>query len=115
MGLDLFGSFWGNAKKNKPYLRIYKPFTIPLKIILLPPGTTNPNPLKYAHTLITYASKYDVPDNKIPKFFVNLSCPTVKTRGYSSDYTMIMSFFATKTRRHKGSRGLFPGVFMVSW
>ncbi|CAA9308050.1 MAG: hypothetical protein AVDCRST_MAG56-6045 [uncultured Cytophagales bacterium] len=32
MGLDLFGSFWGNAKKNKPHLRmihesptLYKP------------------------------------------------------------------------------------------
>ncbi|CAA9272377.1 MAG: hypothetical protein AVDCRST_MAG56-3143 [uncultured Cytophagales bacterium] len=23
LGLDLFGSFWGNAKKNKPHLRIF--------------------------------------------------------------------------------------------
>ncbi|CAA9318162.1 MAG: hypothetical protein AVDCRST_MAG56-6812 [uncultured Cytophagales bacterium] len=34
MGLDLFGSFWGNAKKNKRHFPHHQPFTIPLQTIL---------------------------------------------------------------------------------
>ncbi|CAA9301128.1 MAG: hypothetical protein AVDCRST_MAG56-5436 [uncultured Cytophagales bacterium] len=67
MGLDLFGSFWGNAKKNKPHLRFinqspshlhpscYHPSCYhPAHYHPSQPIQHNPKPLKYAHTLISY-------------------------------------------------------------
>ena len=48
LGLDLFGSFWGNAKKNKPHLRIINQSPSYSPPILLPPI------LLYAYSLITY-------------------------------------------------------------
>ncbi len=53
LGLALFGSFWGNAKKNKPHLRLINPSPIPHLPLTTHPSQ-QPFSLKYPHALITY-------------------------------------------------------------
>ena len=74
LGLAFFGSFWGNAKKNKLHLRSINHSPSPYKPSYLHPShyhpaqpthhnrpITNPKPLKYAHTLyhlLSHTIKY---------------------------------------------------------
>ncbi|CAA9338668.1 MAG: hypothetical protein AVDCRST_MAG56-7787 [uncultured Cytophagales bacterium] len=51
LGLDLFGSFWGNAKKNKLHFPHHQPFTILSS--LPPPNTLPPLTNKCPFTFLT--------------------------------------------------------------